>query len=615
VNGKDLFDEWTELEHEDILELGYAYAFSVQLKEPEATTCRGSILRSRGTVFAQNMSEVPRMASMLFKDKESKDRKEGTFEIMDLLGTTLGRERLSDKYECEIAQECYRALEKRSQQHCTNGDEGSLLHAFLANARRAVKLIEEANAITAELKQSSGLFFDLATTTPTFGYGYGKPHVPEFCVRVMASAQAKAVRTVVRTNGVRDKLFHATKSIEQAGFGDEHADPRVVYIWTFRKFEARLELMRAAYIAWHDDPDDVPDQLFDPWVEQSPTELQELQSKHAHEMQAALDDQRGSSEEVNRLEAANVALMCEVKGLRTALERLAPPETSDAIVDAQEPQDPGFRSPLVGKKSSSQSNRIAQVRSSDAARRPDAYSRRSATWSPRVSVQAEARDSPRHRPHHAEQRASKIEQLAGWQRAAADEVDKLRASMQQSEESFCRERQKAAEWQQGVVTKLSEMGDQIDRLEEAKERYKVELQAKSRTIDYVTRQLTQVYAAHKSAQDAVGSRSHEGTLKAPVGGGTAILNPFKKNFGSLQWPSHVGSQEMHSPVVAADGAEHRCEDVAKSPVLHTVNMRPATPWTPKASPRVAIRPPVVLKTTTEAIVDPGAFTLRSDEAR
>uniref|UniRef100_A0A7S1ATJ8 Kinesin motor domain-containing protein n=1 Tax=Noctiluca scintillans TaxID=2966 RepID=A0A7S1ATJ8_NOCSC len=143
----------------------------------------------------------------------------------------------------------------------------ALLRGFLASVQELQQQVNEANAVTSEMR-GNVVKFELAMESPALSFGHGLPHraFPELIVRMVAPKSAKSFWRLVKNRlhliSERDadplEYFRAERARESS--------VRVLSVETCEKFQDRLRVMIGAYDAWCADPDNFdPAEFGDPW--------------------------------------------------------------------------------------------------------------------------------------------------------------------------------------------------------------------------------------------------------------------------------------------------------------------------------------------------------------
>jgi len=265
VNGVRVGTDWTELQHQDCIVLGRSLIFYAFTKKD-------------GGVHALPESKKQSIVS-------SGEDIEGLDSTETLIKAILGPSRRSDMEQSQLTDQYY----KQMQQQNRDNDGKTSLRNFLLQARRAGKLVEEANEITKEVKPKSkhgDLTFELTAMAPVLAFGFGASSFPEFCVRLVRKVPEKQAEKRVHVEKLRRKsvLPHVEmlRKFTQDGFSQsvetESASVEVLHTWSFPKFTARLQSMQDAHEAWTQDSENFElDPMLDPWSEYGPVEIAQLQ--------------------------------------------------------------------------------------------------------------------------------------------------------------------------------------------------------------------------------------------------------------------------------------------------------------------------------------------------
>uniref|UniRef100_A0A7S4RK85 Kinesin motor domain-containing protein n=1 Tax=Alexandrium monilatum TaxID=311494 RepID=A0A7S4RK85_9DINO len=216
-----------------------------------------------------------------------------------LVKAILGAERSTYAEQLQLARNYLRNLQGQNMDY----DGSQTIHEFLIMAREAARMVEEANAITAELKPNSGLSFELTSMSPVLSFGYGRSSCPELCVRLVRNRSAAEAIRKMTVSRARRQSVHAdlllldtfTRNGRSESLEVEEACHEVLYTWTFAKFTERLALMNDAREAWACDPENFDlDPISDPWSEYGPSEIASLHQEHREKLES-------SHEEIERL--------------------------------------------------------------------------------------------------------------------------------------------------------------------------------------------------------------------------------------------------------------------------------------------------------------------------
>ena len=112
---------------------------------------------------------------------------------------------------------------------------------MLYEAKKAKRLVDEANEITQAIRPQDNLRFELNAIAPMLAMGYAPNFIPEMLVRViriLTPAQK-------RWKGLRGYVLKHIGTHE----GSEQ-DHEVLFVWTLNKFVSRLDMMRDIYHTW-----------------------------------------------------------------------------------------------------------------------------------------------------------------------------------------------------------------------------------------------------------------------------------------------------------------------------------------------------------------------------
>jgi len=156
------------------------------------------------------------------------------------------------------------------------------LREFLIKSERAGRMIREANDITTSLRKTTGISFELISTTPILGTGFGAQGMPEMAVRVVRPIEAEVARRRETTQRARRQSIHADLAVLKSFEGGvDSGKLDVLYVWTFAKFQERLQIMQDLYEAWTQDPANfVLDPLHDPWRDYGLGEVSQLKDTY-----------------------------------------------------------------------------------------------------------------------------------------------------------------------------------------------------------------------------------------------------------------------------------------------------------------------------------------------
>mmetsp|Transcript_2589 Transcript_2589/g.6011 ORF Transcript_2589/g.6011 Transcript_2589/m.6011 type:complete len:1014 (-) Transcript_2589:205-3246(-) len=256
LNGTELGPEPRSLLHGDQLSLGYAYTFVVH-------TQPGGIAGS----LAQTPAITP-TSSMAWQS-------EATLST-ELIRAVIGKSRARDSKEITAARDFCAQLQRRRRELDPQPEASDVvLKAFLRNAKRANELVAEANTIMEEMGEA-GLSFQLVAEAPVLSFGFGTTGLPTLAVRLSRATPKSRLlwRSAIRqVTERREGLAGALQQLEQIGIGSGE-EAEVLCLWSFTKFEARLQLMRDFYEVWHEGASLEELQL--PWSDASAAEVAEL---------------------------------------------------------------------------------------------------------------------------------------------------------------------------------------------------------------------------------------------------------------------------------------------------------------------------------------------------
>eukprot|EP00929_Paragymnodinium_shiwhaense_P067785 TRINITY_DN34083_c0_g1_i1.p1 TRINITY_DN34083_c0_g1~~TRINITY_DN34083_c0_g1_i1.p1 ORF type:complete len:1357 (-),score=345.87 TRINITY_DN34083_c0_g1_i1:52-4122(-) len=482
VNGVDVGEEKQLLEHDDVLEIGFAYRLRVHA-DPSSSNRKGE------------WSSAMRRSSTYSVCNSGRERTLSYGRVLvpqELLAAVIGNRRILDAEQIKMAQEYYMLAQSRARKKFGGS---SHLRAYVLNAQRVRKLVDEANAITDKLKHRQGIYFELSADAPVLGFGYGAQEIPEFSVRVMRRLpRAQVLWSIVRRHVFRRSvgLMDAVMQHMHMGMGGARADSVALYLWTYQKFEARLQMMRTAYEEWFEDPSSFSLPAFDPWSEHSPGEIKELEEGHQRQLCSALEDLQSRNSEISRLRDDREMLEKEVSRLRAQLA------SQEAYARAQ------------------QAAAVAQTpHPSVLAAAPAAAARGAATTGeqPRnsgMAVAAGGNVAPR-QSQLARQLIAELQESKG---GAVEEVQRVEVV-----EAAANLDPPAAneEWQR-LVAKSEQMAESIAALQSVCKR---EIQQKHNAIDFAMEQLGKINAAHETMQRNLherGDRSvNESLVRSDVG--------------------------------------------------------------------------------------------------
>jgi len=224
----------------------------------------------------------------------------------NLIKEILGDERMADKEQVQLARKYYAQLQSTNM----NAEGVKALREFLVKAKQAVNLIDEANEITSIVRPTSGLHFELTAQAPLLAFGYGTLCFPDLCVRLVTYLPSSIASRKLNVSKLRrqslageaELIRRFTLSGAPESFEAATAKVEVLYTWTFQKFTARLQLMHDVHDQWAEDPENFEiDSLNDPWAEQGPGEIAQLQAQNDEYIQE-------SENEIQRLRASVSAL-------------------------------------------------------------------------------------------------------------------------------------------------------------------------------------------------------------------------------------------------------------------------------------------------------------------
>jgi len=281
---------------------------------------------------------------------------EGADSNETLIPAILGTERSVYAEQVHLARNYLRNLQGQN----LDRDGSQSIHEFLLIAREATRMVDEANAITAELKPNSGLSFELTSMSPVLSFGYGRSNCPELCVRLVQNvSRAEATRRLTvgraRRQSVHSELLLLdtfARNGRSESLEPEEARLEVLYTWTFAKFTERLALMNDAREAWARDPSSFDlDPISDPWSEYGPSEIALLNQEHRERLES-------SHEEIERLRQDMQVMAAPCLGAPVAAP-VAPPghATPRQVQSAQQ-----LSRPLIkGQLTSAADTAVAEV--------------------------------------------------------------------------------------------------------------------------------------------------------------------------------------------------------------------------------------------------------------
>lgn len=267
VRGKD----WVELHHQDCVVLGRSLMFYAFTKPDGGVAA-----------LPPNKQQQP-------------GEKEGSESSETLLNNILGPARSGDVEQLHLARKYYAQLQNQN----LDAEGATSLHSFLLQACRAMKMVEEANEITADVKPTSNIQFELVAMAPMLSFGFGSSSFPEFCVRLVRKLPESRAARRVSLEVVRRKSTFANSEMLKKFTNDglsqsveaENARVEVVHTWHFPKFAHRLQLMQDVHEAWTQDSENFTlDTYNDPWSEYGLGEIAQLQQEHKEEISCTHDE-------------------------------------------------------------------------------------------------------------------------------------------------------------------------------------------------------------------------------------------------------------------------------------------------------------------------------------
>uniref|UniRef100_A0A0G4HMF2 Kinesin motor domain-containing protein n=1 Tax=Chromera velia CCMP2878 TaxID=1169474 RepID=A0A0G4HMF2_9ALVE len=283
VNGRRVGRDGKDLKHHDRLVIGRAYAFRVVIpKQLEAAKDKGEAVAGRHAADDGGNWDVEAVMQEIVTD-DSQDYQGATRFVEEL------RERIGD----------FKA------------------QTFLRNFGKALRLVEEANDITQEMRPSDRLKFSLEVLLDVLLYDSDEP---ELIVRVWAGKSAKqrfqdAVHQLGQPKLFR-KVLNQVISPSTGGFKQQdHAYGNILYSWELEKFINRLELMRGAYQIWYETGESPYEGRLeeDPWHEVQPRDMRRIREAWI------LDATRGLQEKLDFKEGQLRARDEQIERLRVAL--------------------------------------------------------------------------------------------------------------------------------------------------------------------------------------------------------------------------------------------------------------------------------------------------------
>mmetsp|Transcript_15676 Transcript_15676/g.36754 ORF Transcript_15676/g.36754 Transcript_15676/m.36754 type:complete len:916 (-) Transcript_15676:181-2928(-) len=252
VNGERLGKAEIEIMHHDCLVFGSSLVYYL-------------ITKNDG-----GLQNLPVEKLKFAHSSSAKDESNESF-ISAILGESTSDQQTGAKLYLDHMQSVHRDVES-----------GRALREYLIKAERAARMVREANDITLALRKGSGLSFELICTAPILALGYGLQGMPEISVRVVRQVEADVARRRVTSERARRQSLHADLAVLKSFEGGmEGGKVDVLYIWTFTKFQERLQVMQDLYEQWTHDPSSfVLDSLTDPWREHSLGEVSQLKETY-----------------------------------------------------------------------------------------------------------------------------------------------------------------------------------------------------------------------------------------------------------------------------------------------------------------------------------------------
>jgi len=144
-----------------------------------------------------------------------------------------------------------------------------------------------ANEITQLVRPDTNLQFELIVHAPVLAYGFGTSScLPEISVRVVCRRTPEQAIAHRRWKKLQQMLKSNSRALEKDS-SDHNIE--VIAIWTWSKFQSRLELMHIVYGTWSADPAAFTVDVWnDPWVEYGPGDTSDLW----HQYERDLDELR-----------------------------------------------------------------------------------------------------------------------------------------------------------------------------------------------------------------------------------------------------------------------------------------------------------------------------------
>lgn len=235
------------LEHGDHVILGHAYRFKVIMREDtEEDSLKNASISTQDRVGAESLETL----------------------IVPLISGRTDEDQMLAHQYCQHI----------SSMH-VDAEGQTAFRSFLLSAQRALRLVDEANTITREVKAKQNLQFQLDTYSPLLEHGFKPDYLPGLCVKLERKVSDQKRRW---SNAGHKVLLKGAQAMTSAVHrlsnynleGTHHGGTEVVYVWTFQKFTERLVAMRDVYDHWHQDPSYQVDQYHDPWAEFGLVELE-----------------------------------------------------------------------------------------------------------------------------------------------------------------------------------------------------------------------------------------------------------------------------------------------------------------------------------------------------
>mmetsp|Transcript_120763 Transcript_120763/g.352712 ORF Transcript_120763/g.352712 Transcript_120763/m.352712 type:complete len:1214 (+) Transcript_120763:177-3818(+) len=262
---------------------------------------------------------------------------QGRDTIESLMKAILGTERSMHAEQLQLARNYLRNLQGQN----LDSDGSQSIHEFLLMAREAMRMVDEANAITAELKPNSGLRFELATLSPVLSFGYGRSNCPELCVRLVRNVPVAEATRRLTVSRARRQSVHAdlllldtfTRNGRSASLEPEEASLEVLYTWTFAKFTERLALMNDAREAWACDPTKFDlDPISDPWSEYGPSEIALLHQAHLEQLESSHEEIDRLRQDLQGMAAVGFGIPATPSGYATPRQVLPGPQQPRSLI-------------------------------------------------------------------------------------------------------------------------------------------------------------------------------------------------------------------------------------------------------------------------------------------